>query len=98
MKPSNRINSVSEYYFSKKLAEVKKLQDQGNDIINLGIGNPDLLPHLNVLNKLAISSLQDESNKYQSYRGLPELRIAFGKWYKKIYNVDLISDTEILPL
>jgi hypothetical protein len=98
MKPSNRIKSVSEYYFSKKLAEVKKLQEQGNDIINLGIGSPDLLPHLNVLNKLAISSLQDESNMYQSYRGLPELRDAFGKWYKKMYNVGLISDTEILPL
>lgn len=98
MKPSNRIKSVSEYYFSKKLAEVKKLQDQGNDIINLGIGSPDLLPHPKVLKELFKTSLNDDSNKYQSYRGIPELRNAFGQWYNKVYQVDLNPNTEILPL
>ncbi len=98
MKPSNRINKVSEYYFSKKLAEVKELQDQGKNIINLGIGSPDLPPHPNVLRELSQTSLKEDSNKYQSYRGIPELRDSISQWYKKIYNVDLNSDSEILPL
>ena len=98
MKPANRINRVSEYYFSKKLAEVKELQNQGNDIINLGIGSPDLPPHPNVLKELVYSSHQSGSNTYQAYRGLDELRFAFSKWYEKIYRVKLNPEKEILPL
>lgn len=98
MKPSNRINNVKEYYFSKKLAEVKELQNQGNKIINLGIGSPDLPPHPNVLKELVYSSHQKESSKYQQYTGLPELRKAFSTWYKNIYDVKLNPEKEILPL
>ena len=98
MKPANRIKQVSEYYFSKKLAEVKELQNQGNDIINLGIGSPDLPPHSDVLKELVYSSHQSDSNTYQQYRGLAELRNAFSTWYKKIYQVKLNPEKEILPL
>lgn len=98
MKPSNRINSVTEYYFSKKLAEVKMLQQSGLDIINLGIGSPDLPPHPEVIAELNKSSQESGNNVYQSYRGIDELRIAYSDWYKNIYNVALNPENEILPL
>jgi hypothetical protein len=98
MKPSVRINQVSEYYFSKKLAEVRELQAMGNNIINLGIGSPDLPPHSNVIEELNKTSQVEENNSYQSYRGIDELRNAFSQWYKRIYNVKLNPENEILPL
>lgn len=98
IKPADRIQQVKEYYFSKKLAEVKELIKEGKEIINLGIGNPDIATHPEVLKKLIESSSQEGSNFYQSYRGLPELRLAFSNWYKKTYQVDLNPDHEILPL
>lgn len=98
MKSADRINQVHEYYFSKKLDEVKQLQNQGKDIINLGIGSPDLPPHPEVIKELSRASSIDESNMYQSYRGINELRIAFSNWYSEIYNVKLNPENEILPL
>lgn len=98
IKPANRIQQVEEYYFSKKLAEIKRLINEGKEIINLGIGNPDIATHPEVLKKLVESSFREGSNFYQSYRGLPELRLAFSKWYNKMYQVNLNPDHEILPL
>ncbi len=96
--PANRIQRVEEYYFSKKLAEVNELKNQGKPIINLGIGNPDLPTHPDVINELSQASRQEGSNYYQSYRGIPELRKAFSDWYGEIYGVVLNPDNEILPL
>ena len=98
MKPANRINQVREYYFSEKLAEVKQLQSQGAEIINLGIGSPDLPPHPEVIKELNKTSQYDGNNSYQSYRGIDELRNAFSNWYKRIYQVNLNPENEILPL
>ena len=96
--PANRIQRVEEYYFSKKLAEVNELKNQGKPIINLGIGNPDLPTHPDVISELSNASCQEGSNYYQSYRGILELRKAFSDWYDTIYGVDLNPDNEILPL
>ncbi|MFO7827195.1 MAG: aminotransferase class I/II-fold pyridoxal phosphate-dependent enzyme, partial [Bacteroidales bacterium] len=98
MKPANRINQVQEYYFSTKLKEVKELQNQGIAIINLGIGSPDLPPHPDVINELNNTSHDPESNMYQPYSGINELKIAFSNWYKRIYRVTLHPEKEILPL
>ncbi len=98
IKPANRLNSVSEYYFSAKLREVAEMNATGKNVINLGIGNPDLPP-----SEATIKALCDEAQKsnvhgYQSYVGIPELRKGFADWYKKWYNVDLNPATEIQPL
>jgi LL-diaminopimelate aminotransferase len=98
IKPANRLNSVSEYYFSAKLREVAELNAAGKNVINLGIGNPDLPP-----SEATIKALCDEAQKpnvhgYQSYVGIPELRKGFADWYKKWYQVELNSNTEIQPL
>lgn len=98
MNTSKRLEGIGEYYFSQKLREIDELNKQGKQIINLGIGSPDLPPHPDV-----IKTLQDETAKpnvhgYQSYKGSPVLRKAISGWYRKWYHVDLDSDSEILPL
>ncbi len=96
--PANRISVIEEYYFSRKLAEVAKLQQQGAPIINLGIGNPDLAPHDLVHMNFIKGMVKPGSHGYQNYKGIPELRQAFAQWYKNIYKVEANADTEILPL
>ncbi len=95
---ANRLKNVEEYYFSKKLREVALLKSQGKPIINLGIGSPDLAPPFKAT-MLLKESLDDEgANKYQGYQGLPELREEIANFYDKRYNVNLSSQTEVLPL
>lgn len=98
IKAAERTQLVSEYYFSKKLAEIDAMNKNGEDVINLGIGNPDLLPPQNAIKQLIYSAAQPGNNGYQSYRGIPELRNAFASWYQKFYNISLNPETEILPL
>lgn len=96
--PADRLRSVSEYYFSKKLKEVATMNAQGKNVINLGIGSPDLPPSENTVKTLSESAKQNTNHGYQPYVGIPELRNAFAKWYKKWYNVDLDPNKEIQPL
>ena len=96
--PANRLNSVSEYYFSKKLKEVAEMNSRGLDVISLGVGSPDLPPSEEAVETLCDSARQANTHGYQSYVGIPELRHAFADWYKKWYRVDLNPNTEIQPL
>ncbi|MHB9056264.1 MAG: pyridoxal phosphate-dependent aminotransferase [Paludibacteraceae bacterium] len=96
--PANRLNSVSEYYFSQKLKEIDMLRAQGKSVLNLGIGNPDLPPSEETIETLAQEAQKPNVHGYQSYTGIPELRKGFADWYKKWYNVDLNPTTEIQPL
>jgi len=98
IKYAKRLESVEEYYFSKKLREVKSLIKKGKPIINLGVGSPDLLPPNDVINALKKSIGDPDSNRYQSYSGIEELRISISNFYKKKFNVELNYDSEILPL
>jgi len=95
---SKRLEGIGEYYFSQKLREIDELNKQGKNIINLGIGSPDQPPHPDVIKTLQEESSKPNVHAYQSYKGSPVLRKAMSEWYKKWYNVDLDSDTEILPL
>jgi len=98
MELAKRLNGIGEYYFSQKLREIDELNKQGKNIINLGIGSPDLPPHPDVIKTLQEESARPNVHSYQSYKGSPVLRKAISAWYRKWYNVDLNSDTEILPL
>ena len=95
---SKRLEHISEYYFSKKLREVKSLIDKGEDIVNLGIGSPDLLPPENSINTVIKSLNQKNAHKYQGYSGIYQLREKISSFYKKYYEVDLHPDQNILPL
>ena len=95
---AKRLNAVEEYYFSKKLREVRQLLLEGKPIINMGIGSPDLAPDNSVLNAIQNSLNDDKAHEYQSYQGLPELRKGMADFYKNQFQVDLDFATEILPL
>ena len=95
---ANRLNNVSEYYFSKKLREINEINRNDIQVINLGIGSPDLEPPKVVINELTAWSNQNNVHGYQRYNGIPELRLAIKQWCKKVYDIDLNADNEILPL
>lgn len=96
--PANRLSSVSEYYFSQKLREIAKMREEGNDVLNLGIGNPDLPPSAETIKTLSTEAQKPNVHGYQSYIGIPELRNGFAEWYKKWYKVELNPNTEVQPL
>ena len=98
IQPANRLNSVTEYYFSAKLREVGEMNAAGKNEINLGIGNPDLPPSEATIAALCAEAQKPNVHGYQSYVGIPELRKGFADWYKKWYHVELNPTTEIQPL
>ena len=98
MQTAKRLENIGEYYFSQKLREIDTLNKQGKNIINLGIGSPDLPPHPAIIKVLQEESAKPNAHAYQSYKGSPVLRNAVAAWYKKWYQVNLDADTEILPL
>ncbi len=96
--PAGRVNSVQEYYFSRKLKEVAEMNAAGKKVINLGIGSPDLPPSGQTIETLCRHARHADEHGYQPYAGIPELRQAFARWYKTWYQVDLDPKSEIQPL
>ena len=95
---ARRLDRVQEYYFSKKLREVRAMIASGKPVINMGIGSPDLPPPQEVVDALHNSMLHPTAHKYQSYQGIPALREAIADFYQKQYGVTLNPENEILPL
>ncbi len=95
---ANRIKNVEEYYFSKKLTEVRSLDTPEWKVINLGIGSPDQMPSANAIDALIASARNPANHGYQNYKGIPQLRKSIADFYKRTYSVDLNIETEILPL
>lgn len=98
MEIANRLKGTSEYYFSTKLREIEQLRNEGKEIINLGIGSPDMPPHPEVISELCNHSHLQYNHGYQSYKGALAFRKAIAQWYKKYYHVDIDAEHEILPL
>ena len=95
---ASRTKSVNEYYFSGKLKEIEEMNKLELNVINLGIGSPDLSPSPETIRKLIDSSSSPVNHGYQSYKGISELRKSLSVWYLKFFGVQLNSDKEILPL
>ncbi len=98
MKTASRMNLVQEYYFSTKLKQIAEMRAKGINVLNLGIGSPDLPPSTETIEALTEASANPKNHAYQSYVGIPALREAFGTWYKTYFGVKLNPATEILPL
>ncbi|MDR0810790.1 MAG: aminotransferase class I/II-fold pyridoxal phosphate-dependent enzyme [Paludibacter sp.] len=96
--PANRLNSVSEYYFSTKLKEVAAMNARGENVISLGVGSPDLPPSAETVAALCADAQLADAHGYQPYVGIAELRKAFADFYKKYYDVTLNPANEIQPL
>mgnify|MGYP002656569267 FL=1 len=98
MKPASRVDSIQEYYFSRKLKEVAKLNTEGKDIISLAIGSPDMPPSKQTIDKLCAVANEPDAHGYQPTSGLPELHSAMAGFYKRTYGVDLDAKTEVQPI
>ncbi|MBN1462777.1 MAG: aminotransferase class I/II-fold pyridoxal phosphate-dependent enzyme, partial [Paludibacteraceae bacterium] len=98
IKPAERLNSVSEYYFSTKLKEIATLNAAGKNIISLGIGSPDMPPSTETIEALCAEAHKSDVHGYQSYVGIPELRKGLADFYQKWFGVALNPANEIQPL
>ena len=98
METARRLHRTSEYYFSRKLEEIRQMSATGTPVINLGIGNPDFPPPPQVVHKMTEIAVQPGVHGYQSYKGLPALREAYAAWYDQHYGVSLDAATEVVPL
>ena len=98
IQPADRLSLVQEYYFSRKLKEVAKLNAEGRDIISLAIGSPDMPPSEKTIERLCEVARQPDAHGYQPTMGTPELRQAMASFYKKWYGVDINPSNEVLPL
>ena len=98
VQPADRLNLVSEYYFSRKLKEVAQLNAEGRDIISLAIGSPDMPPSPQTIEKLCEVARRPDTHGYQPTMGTPELREAMAAFYRRWYGVEANPNTEILPL
>ena len=98
IKPADRLSQVAEYYFSRKLKEIDRLNAEGKDIISLAIGSPDMPPSRQTIDKLCEVARQAGSHGYQPTMGTPELRQAMAGFYKRWYGVSIDPQTEIQPL
>jgi aspartate/methionine/tyrosine aminotransferase len=98
IRPADRIGSVDEYYFSKKLKEVAEMNLAGKDVINLGVGSPDMPPSEQAIATFCSEIQKADVHGYQPYAGIPALREGFASWYNRWYGVELDPETEIQPL
>lgn len=98
IQPAERLSSVSEYYFSRKLKEVAAMNAAGMGVISLGIGSPDMPPSEETVDTLCTEAHNPNGHGYQPYVGIPELREAFARFYKHWYGVELDAKSEIQPL
>ncbi|MDZ7898742.1 MAG: aminotransferase class I/II-fold pyridoxal phosphate-dependent enzyme [Arcicella sp.] len=96
--PASRMNLVQEYYFSTKLKQIAEMRASGIDVLNLGIGSPDLPPSAETISALAESAQKPQNHAYQSYVGVPSLREAMANFYQNAYGISLNPVNEILPL
>ena len=98
IQPAERLSSVQEYYFSVKLKEVARMNAEGQDIISLAIGSPDMPPSPQTIETLCEEARHADAHGYQPTTGIPELRRAMADFYKRWYDVDLDPACEIQPL
>ncbi|MDL2277427.1 aminotransferase class I/II-fold pyridoxal phosphate-dependent enzyme [Parabacteroides sp. OttesenSCG-928-G07] len=98
IRPATRVSKVKEYYFSKKLKEVAEMNAAGKNVINLGVGSPDMPPSEQAIDTLCNYAKKSNTHGYQPYVGIPELREGFAAWYRRWYGVRLDAATEIQPL
>ncbi|MCB0519264.1 MAG: aminotransferase class I/II-fold pyridoxal phosphate-dependent enzyme [Saprospiraceae bacterium] len=95
---AKRLDGIAEYYFATKLREIAQMRREGKDVLNLGVGSPDLPPSAEFVSALKFHASQNKSHGYQSYTGIPALRQAWANWYGRFYDVKLDAEGEVLPL
>jgi alanine-synthesizing transaminase len=91
-----RIQRLPPYVFAVVVDLKSKLRHAGEDIIDLGMGNPDLPTPKHIVDKLVEAVRNPRNHRYSLSRGIPKLRLAICSWYKRKYNVELDPETEAI--
>ena len=95
---SKRLKNLPPYLFVEIDKAKREARKRGRDLIDLGIGDPDLPTPGSIIEKLYQASKDPRNHKYALDQGMPVLRQAIADWYKRRFNVDLNPETQILPL
>lgn len=98
IQPAQRVNELKEYWFAGKIREVARMNAAGADVVSLGVGGPDRMPAVEVVETLCESARKSGSHSYQMAAGIPELRQSMARWYGRHYGVEVNPETEVLPL
>ncbi|MGE5699134.1 MAG: aminotransferase class I/II-fold pyridoxal phosphate-dependent enzyme [Deltaproteobacteria bacterium] len=91
-----RIKRLPPYVFAVVTELKSKMRRAGEDVIDLGMGNPDLPTPKHIVDKLIEAAKNPRNHRYSLSRGIPKLRQAICAWYKRKYDVDLDPDTEAI--
>ncbi len=91
-----RMSRLPPYVFAEVNTLKMELRHKGEDIIDLGMGNPDLATPKHIVNKLIEAAKMGHNHRYSASAGIPKLRIAISNWYKRRYNVDIDPDEEAI--
>lgn len=93
---SARVERLPPYLLGEVTALMMKERRAGHDIINLGMGNPDLPTPRHIVDKLIDAAAKPKNHRYSLSRGIPKLRMAISKWYKRNYGVSIDPETEAI--
>lgn len=95
---AKRMEQVPPYVFAHVSKLIAEKRAEGVDVINLGIGSPDLPTPAHIVEALQRAAEDPANHGYPSYTGMPSFRQAIASWYKARFDVDLDPDTEVVPL
>mgnify|MGYP000167723427 CR=1 FL=1 len=95
---SERIKAIPPYIFAQIDEAKAAAAERGIDIIDLGIGDPDIPTPTAIVDEMAKAIRKPENHNYPPYQGTPAFRQSVARWYKSRFNVDLDPNSEVLSL
>ena len=98
VKWASRIAGLPPYLFAEIDAKKNELIKKGVEVIDLGVGDPDIPTPDFIIEALKVGAEDPENHRYPSYQGMRSFRVAVADWYKERFNVDLDPDTEVIAL
>ena len=94
----NKLNRLPPYILSEVTELTRTGRRAGEDIIDLGMGNPDLATPPHVVEKICEAARDPRNHRYSSSQGIPNLRAGITEWYKRRHDVDLDPATEAVAV
>lgn len=96
MKTFTRLNRLPPYVFATVNQIKMEARRAGEDIIDLGMGNPDLATPKHIVDKMTEAAQKAQNHRYSASMGIRKLRMAVADWYKRRFDVDIDPETEAI--
>jgi alanine-synthesizing transaminase len=94
----HKLNRLPPYVFAEVISLMTAARRRGEDVIDLGMGNPDLATPSHVVDKICEAARNPRNHRYSASRGLPNLRAAITEWYQRRHGVSLDPDREAIAV